>query len=195
MFSVRLTLSKAIFLTCFTLREKCPDLELFWSECRKIRTRITPNTYTFYAMLDFELVALRAIFWENLTKWKSSGSFAQILLTFGYFVQMDKKSYCQCSFEKNLVVTEIRGLEIWPNSSQNYFLKQENIFWFNLRLDWNFNALKTYFLGTLAKVLLQNLFFQNLKMFTFLEIMTRNQENLEFRKTSFGSNCCNFDKP
>ena len=31
-------------------------------------------------------------------------------------------------FEKNLVVAEIRGLEIWPNSSQNYFLKQENIF-------------------------------------------------------------------
>ena len=46
-----------------TLREKCPYSELFWSgfsriqteygeqsECRKMRTRITPNTDTFYAV-------------------------------------------------------------------------------------------------------------------------------------------------
>ena len=40
-----------------TLREKCPHSELFWSvfsripsKCRKIRTRITPNTDTFYSV-------------------------------------------------------------------------------------------------------------------------------------------------
>ena len=32
------------------LREKCQYLELFWSKSRKIRTRITPNTDTFYAV-------------------------------------------------------------------------------------------------------------------------------------------------
>ena len=53
-----------------SLREKCPDLELFWSafscirteygeislriqfECGKMRTRINSNTDTFYAMLS-----------------------------------------------------------------------------------------------------------------------------------------------
>ena len=34
-----------------TLREKCPDSELFWSECGKTQTRITPNTDTFHAVL------------------------------------------------------------------------------------------------------------------------------------------------
>ena len=33
-----------------TLREKCPYSELFWSKCRGMRTRITPNTNTFYAV-------------------------------------------------------------------------------------------------------------------------------------------------
>ena len=33
-----------------TLREKCPYSELFWSECGKMRTRITPNTDTFYTV-------------------------------------------------------------------------------------------------------------------------------------------------
>ena len=33
-----------------TLRKKCPYSELFWSERGKIRTRITPNTDTFYAV-------------------------------------------------------------------------------------------------------------------------------------------------
>ena len=32
------------------LRKKCPYSELFWSECGKIRTRITPNTDTFYVV-------------------------------------------------------------------------------------------------------------------------------------------------
>ena len=44
-----------------TLRDKCPYSELFWStfsriwteqsECGKMRTRITPNTDTFYAVI------------------------------------------------------------------------------------------------------------------------------------------------
>ena len=34
----------------YTLREKCPYSELLWAECVKIRTRITPNKGTFYAM-------------------------------------------------------------------------------------------------------------------------------------------------
>ena len=33
-----------------TLRKKCLYSELFWSECRKMRTRITPNMDTFYAV-------------------------------------------------------------------------------------------------------------------------------------------------
>ena len=34
----------------FALREKCPYSELFWSVFPRIRTRITPNTNTFYAV-------------------------------------------------------------------------------------------------------------------------------------------------
>ena len=46
-----------------TLRKKCPHLALFWSafsrirteygesECEKMRTRITPDTDTFYAVV------------------------------------------------------------------------------------------------------------------------------------------------
>ena len=33
-----------------TLREKCPYSELFWSKSKKMRTRITRNTDTFYAV-------------------------------------------------------------------------------------------------------------------------------------------------
>ena len=33
-----------------TLRKKCPHSELFWSECGKMRTRITPNMDTFHAV-------------------------------------------------------------------------------------------------------------------------------------------------
>ena len=33
-----------------SLPKKCPYLELFWSECGKIRTGITQNKYTFYAV-------------------------------------------------------------------------------------------------------------------------------------------------
>ena len=40
-------------LLYLTLRKKCPYSELFWSECGKIRTRITPNKGTFYAVLFF----------------------------------------------------------------------------------------------------------------------------------------------
>ena len=51
---------------CCTLREKCPYSELFWSvffhirieygECGKIRTRITPNTGSFYTVVNYPLV-------------------------------------------------------------------------------------------------------------------------------------------
>ena len=34
-----------------TQRKKYPYWELFWSKCGNIRTRITPNTDTFHAML------------------------------------------------------------------------------------------------------------------------------------------------
>ena len=48
------------YFPLFPLRKTCPYLELFWSaffphldciqtECRKMRTRITPNTASFYA--------------------------------------------------------------------------------------------------------------------------------------------------
>ena len=67
---------------CTTLREKCPYLELFWShfpafglntkrcgvslriqpECRKMRTRITPNTDTFYPALDMTQLTN---YWES----------------------------------------------------------------------------------------------------------------------------------
>ena len=40
---------------CTTLRKKCSYLDLFWSECGKIRTRITPDKDTFYAVLLTEL--------------------------------------------------------------------------------------------------------------------------------------------
>ena len=38
---------------CVPLREKCPYSELFWSAFSRIRTRITPNNDTFYAVLQF----------------------------------------------------------------------------------------------------------------------------------------------
>ena len=45
-------------MTTYTLRQKCPYSELFWSafsriqsECGKIWTRVTPNTDTFYALI------------------------------------------------------------------------------------------------------------------------------------------------
>ena len=34
------------------LREKCPYSELFWSECGKMRTRITRKTDSFYAVTE-----------------------------------------------------------------------------------------------------------------------------------------------
>ena len=42
-----------------TLCEKRPSSELFWSECGKIRTIITPNTDTFYAVKGIRLWRLR----------------------------------------------------------------------------------------------------------------------------------------
>ena len=36
-----------------TLHEKCPYLEFFWSAFSCMRTRITPNTDTFYAFKEF----------------------------------------------------------------------------------------------------------------------------------------------
>ena len=35
------------------LHEKCPYSKLFWSECSKLRTRITTNTDNYYAVLIF----------------------------------------------------------------------------------------------------------------------------------------------
>ena len=34
------------------LYEKYPYSELFWFECQKMRTKMTPNTDTFYAVYD-----------------------------------------------------------------------------------------------------------------------------------------------
>ena len=56
--------------TCLTLPKKCLYSELFWSECGKIQTRISPNTDTFYAVL---CSAVRGENWNqvNLPKgWK-----------------------------------------------------------------------------------------------------------------------------
>ena len=43
-----------------TLRKKCPHSELFWSECGKMRTRITLYTNTFHAVdilkIEFPLI-------------------------------------------------------------------------------------------------------------------------------------------
>ena len=39
-----------------TLCKKCPYSECFWSECGKIRTRKTPNTDTFHAVLPMRAV-------------------------------------------------------------------------------------------------------------------------------------------
>ena len=40
----------------YSLREKCPYSEFFWSECRKIRTRKTPNRDTFHAVIGWIIV-------------------------------------------------------------------------------------------------------------------------------------------
>ena len=56
----------------FSLREKCPYSELFWSvlfhirtEYGKIRTRITPNTATFYAVFFSQISRFSKIFKIN----------------------------------------------------------------------------------------------------------------------------------
>ena len=53
-------LSIATSFPCSTLCEKCPHAELFWSECRKIWTRITLNKDTFYTMTAFEFSLFQA---------------------------------------------------------------------------------------------------------------------------------------
>ena len=44
----------------YSLRKKCPHSELFWSECGKMRTRITLYTNTFHAVdilkIEFPLI-------------------------------------------------------------------------------------------------------------------------------------------
>ena len=42
--------SPKCWLLRVSMREKCPYREFLWSECRKIRTRKTPNTNTFHAV-------------------------------------------------------------------------------------------------------------------------------------------------
>ena len=63
-------LSPAVMQSNFTpMHCKCPYSELFWSaffrirtECRKIRTRITPNTNTFHAAI------VRVVKWNRVVK-------------------------------------------------------------------------------------------------------------------------------
>ena len=67
-------------LRCWTLvftslHEKCPHSELFWSafsriqcECGKMRTRITPNTDTFYAMPLIRLLVSQPQFLHDFSK-------------------------------------------------------------------------------------------------------------------------------
>ena len=50
-------LLRRYWLGSFSLREKCPYWELFWSIFSRIRTRITRNTDTFYAVSSFEIRA------------------------------------------------------------------------------------------------------------------------------------------
>ena len=58
-----------------SLHEKCPHSELFWSafsriqsECGKMRTRITPNTNTFYAMPLIRLLVSQPQFLHDFSK-------------------------------------------------------------------------------------------------------------------------------
>ena len=123
----------------------------------------------------------RAIFWENLTE---PGS--DILRFCSFLVILYKwmeKDYCEFFFEKNLVIVKIWSLEIWPNFGQNSLLKQESIFWFfNFKARLTFSCTENIFWIPWQKFYQTHFFFQNLKMFTFLEIMAWNQENLEFCK-------------
>ena len=45
-------------LSIFFLHKKCPYSELFWSAFSRIRTRITPNTDTFHAVLNLNWLFL-----------------------------------------------------------------------------------------------------------------------------------------
>ena len=45
-------LGSICFDSCTSLRKPCPYSELFWSKCGEMRTRITPNTNTFYSVLS-----------------------------------------------------------------------------------------------------------------------------------------------
>ena len=49
-------------------REKCLYSELFWSECGKMRSRISPNTDTFYAVTRKVWYLLLRAFWLLLPK-------------------------------------------------------------------------------------------------------------------------------
>ena len=46
-----------------TLRKKCPHSELFWSECGKMRTRITPNIDTYHAVYTAILTEIHYKTW------------------------------------------------------------------------------------------------------------------------------------
>ena len=54
------------------VREKRPYSEIFWSECRKIRTRKTPNTDTFHAVFQIYIDYIKGVslylFTEKLSK-------------------------------------------------------------------------------------------------------------------------------
>ena len=63
------TQKKSIFKNA-SLREKCLYLPLFWSECEKTWTRITPNTDAFYAVrfLHCMELILTSYFQSSITR-------------------------------------------------------------------------------------------------------------------------------
>ena len=74
-----------------TLREKCAYLQLFWFifsriqfDCGTIRTRITPNTGTFYAVLlcEVKFVFVEFMFIQEKIKFSFIQSFIHSLLGF-----------------------------------------------------------------------------------------------------------------
>ena len=60
-----------VFKSIFTLRKNCPYSEFYWSKCGKMRTRKTPNTVTFHAVLGTLQIFLTKLIYKNNYRLKS----------------------------------------------------------------------------------------------------------------------------
>ena len=69
-----------------SLREKCPYSD---SECGKIRTRITPNTDTFYAVVTMNILPTRTRFFILSSRKMKACRSSKLNFSSSYFIADD----------------------------------------------------------------------------------------------------------